>query len=526
MSAFLQFNCLIHDETARKAIESYVGILQEAFQQYQNLWGNYIKLQEKYEQCNVHSSSLVKIDKPCTEIKDEQISQRQLNNSTITQEESISLLELDTLNVDSVNLKSNTGDESPPHPRESPCKDTDSESAPRSPVFSRTCLKTGSISVKKFARSPKLVLECNNLMSDMKTHRSSEKVSSEYNQKLEISTSQHVETTFLPNGKRLKQSRLVFHPIKCNEKISVQKASKPASILPKVEQESIQDISIVKTSVATENNATDINETFEDVIEISPTQRNITSKVTRRLRLKRKTSAKQTIKSSSNKYKCYDPVSSIAPKIMIDTIDFALCSSPEHTSIEMEDDKSLVGNMTNTVVNALKDKVNVSNLSPIKMCSETNVQIKKEDQSITNKVQNIAEKNNAFIYEDESFYLPTKVPINKNDTDDFNLDDTENKPPVKKASLTKFDVLLQRKENVSEQINMRCKADRAKLNGWDCWECEEYYKNLLLSKDELQKRKNQCSRHRHKYERPSTPEGFWDPEFPETLSSTYRQNKT
>ncbi|XP_070171326.1 uncharacterized protein [Polyergus mexicanus] len=489
MSAFLQFNCLIHDETARKAIESYVGILQEALQQYQNLWENYIKLQEKYEQCNVHSSSLVKIDKPYTEIKDEQTSQRQLNNSTITQEESISLLELDTLNVDSVNLKSNTEAESSSHPRESPCKDTDSESVSRSPVFSRTCLKTGGISVKKFARSPKLVLECNNLTSDMKTHRSSEKVSSEYSQKLEINTSQHVETTFLPNGKRLKQSRLVFHPIKCNEKISVQKTSKSASILPKIEQESIEDISIVKTSATTENNATGINETFEDVIEISPTQRNITSKVTRRLRLKRKTFAKQTIKSSS-----------------------------KHTSIEVEDDKSLDGNMTNTVVNALKDKVNVSNFSPIKMCSESNVQIKKEDRSITNKVQNIAEKNYAFIYEDENFYLPTKLAINKNDT--------ENKPPVKKASLSKFDILLQRKENVSEQINMRCKADRARLNGWDCWECEEYYKNLLLSKDELQKRKNQCSRHRHKYERPSTPEGFWDPEFPETLSSTYRQNKT
>ncbi|KAL6439429.1 hypothetical protein ACFW04_003931 [Cataglyphis niger] len=525
MSAFLQFNCLIHDEHARKAIESYVGILQEAFQQYQNLWENYIKLQKKYEQCNVHSSSQMKIDKPCTEIKDEPISQRQLNNSTITQEESISLLELDTFNIDSVNLKSNTGAKSPPRPRESPCKDTDIESPSKSPVFARKDLRTGGISVKKFVCSPEAVSINNNLTSDMKTHCSSEKVSSKYNQKLEISTSQHVETTFLPNGKRLKQSRLVFHPIKCNEKIvSLSVQNKPASILPKVEQESIQDISIVKASVATENNAADINETFEDVIEISPTQRNITSKVTNRLRLKRKTFAKQTIKSSSSKYKDYDSVSSIAPKIMIDTIDFALCSSPEHTSIGMEDDKLLVGNMTNTVVNALKDKVNVSNLSPIKMCNEINVQIKKEDQVITNKVQ-VAEKNNGFIYEDESFHLPDKLAVNKNDTNDFHLDDTENKPPVKKTSLTKFNV-LQRKENISEQINMRCKADRAKLNGWDCWECEEYYKNLLLSKDELQKRKNQCSRHRHKYERPSTPEGFWDPEFPETLSSTYRQNKT
>ncbi|XP_025267231.1 putative uncharacterized protein DDB_G0274435 isoform X3 [Camponotus floridanus] len=69
----------------------------------------------------------------------------------------------------------------------------------------------------------------------------------------------------------------------------------------------------------------------------------------------------------------------------------------------------------------------------------------------------------------------------------------------------------------AEQIDIRRKADRAKLNGWDCWECEKYYKNLSLSKDKLQKRKNKCAR--HKYERPKTPDGFWDPLIPEAQSS-------
>lgn len=32
---------------------------------------------------------------------------------------------------------------------------------------------------------------------------------------------------------------------------------------------------------------------------------------------------------------------------------------------------------------------------------------------------------------------------------------------------------MKRRENIPEQLNMRSKADRAKLNGWDCWECEE-----------------------------------------------------
>ncbi|XP_011860090.1 PREDICTED: DNA endonuclease RBBP8-like [Vollenhovia emeryi] len=81
--------------------------------------------------------------------------------------------------------------------------------------------------------------------------------------------------------------------------------------------------------------------------------------------------------------------------------------------------------------------------------------------------------------------------------------------------------ILSSRKDISKQLNMRCKADRAKLIGWDCWECREYYKNLSLSRENLRKRKNQCSRHRQKYERPNTPEGFWNPEFPETLSYTY-----
>lgn len=413
-----------------------------------------------------HSSFQV-IDKPCTEIKDELLTpQRQLNDDIIAQEENISLLELDTLNVDSVNLKFNIEDNPSLCPKESPCEDIGNESPSKSPVFSRKCPRIGGISVKKFARSPKAALICNNLTSDMNIHCDSKKVLSKFNKKLEISTSQHVETTFLADGRRLKQSRLVFHPIKCNEKtesLNVQK-HKPNSRLPKIKQKSIEDISLTKAFITTEsditdtneifdvtkispmqknitskimkNNVAETNESFEDIIEISPTQRNVTSKITHRLRLKRKTSA---IKSSLNKHKRHNPVSNVVPKIMIDNIDFALCSSPEHTPIEIEDNKLLVENTTNTVVNTLKDKNNVSNLSPVKICNETNIQIKKENESII-KIQNIAEKKNAFIHKDENFCLPAEIAINKNNIDDFNLYDIENKPPGKKAPLATFDM--------------------------------------------------------------------------------------
>lgn len=380
-----------------------------------------------------HSSFRVMIDEPCAKIKNELTTQ--LNNSSIAQEESVSLLELDTFNVASINLKTNIGADSPVHLKESSSKDTDDENPSKSPVISRRCQRIGGICVKKFAQLPTAASIYNNLSSDMKTHNSSEKISSECSQKLELSTSHHVETTFLPDGRRLKQSRLVFQPIKYNKKTISLSVPKPTNIVPKVEQESTEDISVAKASVATESNVVNTNETFEDVIEISPTQKHITSKTTHRLRLKRKTLAKQT-KNPSNKYKCYEPVSNL-PEIIIDNVDFALCPSPEHASIEMKDDKPLVENMTNTVVNTLKDKVNVNSSSTIKMCSKTNVQIKKKDQPIVHTVQNIAENQNVFTYEDESFFLSTQLALNKNDMDDFNLDDAENKPPVKKGSLVK-----------------------------------------------------------------------------------------
>ncbi|XP_071577526.1 uncharacterized protein [Temnothorax nylanderi] len=216
----------------------------------------------------------------------------------------------------------------------------------------------------------------------------------------------------------------------------------------------------VKNATVIENSATtlvnNISEISEDeVIEASPTQRSVASKLRQFLELKRKIPKK--------------------------CIDFRLCPSPKHTSTQMEN------------INTLKDKINISYLSPIKMHNKTDIK-------------------------DKTFYLPAEQTANKNEMDNFNLDDIENKPHKKKMLLDKFNVWSKRKD-ISEQLNMRCKADRAKLNGWDCWECREYYNNLSLSKKELKKRKNRCSRHRRKYERPNTPEDFWDPVFPETLST-------
>ncbi|XP_012537352.1 uncharacterized protein LOC105837271 isoform X2 [Monomorium pharaonis] len=455
------------------------------------------------------------IDTACTKTKGEATFQH-LNNAKVEESNCIPLMELDTLNINCINFDTRIDPSNASEFLHKDINENDPVSPPESPVFSRALLKTGSNSIKKL-RSLKTVC---NPTSNMKTQHNIEKVPSKYNHKLELSTTHHVETTFLPNGKRLKQSRLTFCPVKSNEKMVASSnidKHKSTGTIHNVQQNFIPDIFTTNITV-TENEASEIS---EDIIEISPTQKSpITSKVKRCLKFKRKIPTKRKIISPyKNKYLGL----SSGPSAVSELIDFKLYS--KHTSIQMEDDKS----STNTAVDTLKDKINTSYLSPIKIHNETNVEIKKsietqkEDQLlIKNKVQKL--KNINFVYKDETFYLPVKQAANRNDMNNLNLNDTENEPPEKKK-LGEFTVLQKRKIEASEQLNMQCKTDRAKLNGLDCWECREYYKNLSLSKEELQKRKNQCSRHRHKHERPNTPEGFWDPEFPETLSSTYRQNK-
>jgi len=75
---------------------------------------------------------------------------------------------------------------------------------------------------------------------------------------------------------------------------------------------------------------------------------------------------------------------------------------------------------------------------------------------------------------------------------------------------------------------VRGRDERKKLRGFDCYECEEYYKSKLeegYSEEQVQKMMNDCSKHRGKYKPPLTPEKFWDPEMIEGDPESPR-NKT
>jgi len=63
---------------------------------------------------------------------------------------------------------------------------------------------------------------------------------------------------------------------------------------------------------------------------------------------------------------------------------------------------------------------------------------------------------------------------------------------------------------------VRGREERQKLLGFDCGECAEYYQAKLeegLSKDQIIRLLNQCSRHRGLFRPPLTPPKFWDPDM-------------
>ncbi|KAI5624130.1 DNA endonuclease RBBP8 [Silurus asotus] len=74
--------------------------------------------------------------------------------------------------------------------------------------------------------------------------------------------------------------------------------------------------------------------------------------------------------------------------------------------------------------------------------------------------------------------------------------------------------------SVAHVVVVRKKAERRKLHGHTCKECEIYYADL--PEDERRKKLSSCSRHRYRYIPPSTPENFWDVGFPSTQTCVER----
>jgi len=109
--------------------------------------------------------------------------------------------------------------------------------------------------------------------------------------------------------------------------------------------------------------------------------------------------------------------------------------------------------------------------------------------------------------------------------------DSENKNP-KSPELVNLDNDHDKEQDVPGFAYIgevvRSKEERQKLNGFDCRECGEYYQSKIeegLTKDQIMKVLNKCSKHRGYFKPPLTPDKFWEADIVEGDPNSPR-NKT
>ena len=121
-------------------------------------------------------------------------------------------------------------------------------------------------------------------------------------------------------------------------------------------------------------------------------------------------------------------------------------------------------------------------------------------------------------------YFPSPNQLHKNSfcsstpiikTPNNNLNNNNKKKLSLKTDCTTLGEIESKRYKYKEVV--RGKAEREKLNGYTCEECEKFYANEQLTDEQRKKILDRCSRHRHKSTPPpSTPDEFWEVGFPPT----------
>ena len=72
------------------------------------------------------------------------------------------------------------------------------------------------------------------------------------------------------------------------------------------------------------------------------------------------------------------------------------------------------------------------------------------------------------------------------------------------------------RQPVVEELPVKKKSERSKLQGFSCADCANYYSTFEMTDSQVRDKIQLCSRHRATHERPPTPENFWEADFPST----------
>ncbi|XP_044732367.1 protein gamma response 1 [Chrysoperla carnea] len=98
-----------------------------------------------------------------------------------------------------------------------------------------------------------------------------------------------------------------------------------------------------------------------------------------------------------------------------------------------------------------------------------------------------------------------------------NLEEEKPRQNIRKFRDTSYDRIPEHDDEpkfAHRRYAVRKKADRAKLKGQTCYQCEAFFKAMGGdSEKRYQDNLNKCSRHRDNYAPSNTPPGFWKPTF-------------
>lgn len=551
-SDVLQFCYRIENEIAQNATKNFAGMLGKVFEQYKKLWIEYINLRTYCENAdlkipfqlfdptsdNQNIAILSQAAEGCTDLSNEHASQMPPNHS-----KSSSLYKnLSACTLDNVLTEDETVLADDKFVDEKQIVENDLS---RSPVLikqrksKKNCFTPDLAIMDDSYVHTTLVKENMVIVQDSSDENLSEtSVENDENQfpnmlnnndqiectplsklpkRLGVSKLYNVDTTLLSNGKKLKQSRLAFLPTSESKGIIDQKSHK--KLTPLVRRDNFdyrQDID-------------------EEIIEGSPAKRIKSISRMKRCKPKEKSPAKFGEDSCRKKIlfgKCRDnKIASLSQHL------------PVHTSTQKDElypirklkTFSISDNGSIRRNNDISPSCSSPIISDIKPKLETENDVTSSaNQTQRRKLSKLVDETCGYNSScgDETFCLlgeklkeksTSIVGSTENNKNKLTKNVSRNSPSVKKSLMNSFDMVPEKEDVFIGKTKNR--IERAKMAGTTCWECEKYYGNLGLSDEELKARQKLCSRHRTEYnEKPSTPEGFWDPLFPDTYSSTFQDN--
>ncbi|XP_076231983.1 uncharacterized protein LOC143177746 isoform X3 [Calliopsis andreniformis] len=481
----LQFNCSIENEVAQNATKDFAGMLQRAFEQYKKLWNEYLTLRKYCEDIDVKIPF-------------------QVLQSESYQNKNVVLSNISTECVRNSSDIMSDFDDSTLRNYISLEKQTRQDELLKSPVLIK----------KRKCRRSDVVQGCT-ILED-----------SEENALLPM------KKNILISANNADQNILevsVDSSRKQNTDKTASKMDNTNCLRPHVSPTPEKNIKM--------NLKNRIKSVDEEIIEDSPTKRKNFNLKVKCLKLKKKSPIKHSGKDNKfadskmsrremlltrGKKQIQSSESQYLPHVQKDEL-YSVKKSKTFGSAYNESIESNCDILSSSVFTSIEDGPVTCLSTPVKESNE----IKATKNYYQAQKKKCLELTSQSLNSDSSAYDETYCVLGEKlkedpDHDSENIKEkvSAGSPPVKKSLMNSFD-LVPEKEDISE-YKSKSKSERAKMTGIACWECKQYYSKLGLSEEEIKVRQNQCSRHRTKQnERRNTPEGFWDPLFPDTLSSSF-----